>query len=97
MDIYCSKCAEPWDMDSIHEEIDNRYDGSKPDDYQKAYAQVKSEFYRDGCKAFTYAWDGDCSPADDAAKTKAAVSAVLYDAFGHDLDGVASDMADLGW
>lgn len=97
MDIYCPKCSEPWDMESIHEEIDNRHDGTKPDDYDKAYKQVKAEFYSKGCKAFTYAWDGDCEPATDRDKERAYIASALYSAFGDDLDGVASDMADLGW
>jgi hypothetical protein len=97
MDIYCSKCAEPWDMDSIHEEIDFRYERSSPEDYAGAYATVKEDFFGRGCEAFTYAISGPCTPASEDAKDKAFISAALYSAFGDDLDGIASDMADLGW
>ena len=31
MDIYCKRCGEPWDMDTLHEEIDYRCDGNAPD------------------------------------------------------------------
>ena len=97
-DIYCSKCAEPWDMDTLHEELDYRthYQG-EPDDYQQAYHALKEEFYGKGCAAFTFAINEPCAPADEASKDKAFISAALYSAFGDDLDGVASEMADLGW
>lgn len=48
MDIYCKRCGEPWDMDTLHDEIDYRCDGRTPEG----------------------------------------------DAFGDDLDGVASDLMD---
>ena len=98
MDIYCSKCAEPWDMDTLHEELDYRkhYLG-EPDDYQRAYHDLKAEFYGKGCVAFTFAINEPCEPANEDAKDKAYISAALYSAFGDDLDGIASDMADLGW
>jgi hypothetical protein len=85
-------------MDTLHEELDYRkhYQG-EPDDYQKAYHSLKEEFYGKGCAAFTFAINGPCAPADEASKDKAFISAALYSAFGDDLDGVASDMADLGW
>ncbi len=97
-DIYCSKCAEPWDMDTLHEELDYRkhYLG-EPDNYQQAYHSLKAEFYGKGCAAFTFAINEPCAPADEASKDRAFISAALYSAFGDDLDGVASEMADLGW
>ena len=97
-DIYCSKCAEPWDMDTLHEELDYRkhYLG-EPDDYQQACHALKAEFYGKGCAAFTFAINQPCAPADDASKDRAFISAALYSAFGDDLDGVASELADLGW
>ena len=92
VDIYCKRCGEPWDMDEIHDEIDYRCDGRTPDGdaYQELYRSVRDDFYARGCEAFTYA-GVKCSGSNS---TRAHVAAVLYDAFGHDLDGVASDLAD---
>lgn len=96
MDIYCGKCGEPWDMDEIHDEIDNRCDGRTPDGdaYRELYDTVKADFFARGCAAFTFAADA-CVGAGDA--NRAAIASVLYDAFGDDLDGVASDLADAEW
>lgn len=96
VDIYCKRCGEPWDMDEIHEEISARLragalDADAP--YEAHYSTVKREFFRLGCGAFTDVV-GEGYVCADTGSARAHVAAVLYDAFGHDLDGVASDLAD---
>lgn len=95
MDIYCKRCGEPWDMDELHDEIDYRCDGAAPsgEAYQKLYREVRSDFYARGCRAFTYAV-GDATWCVANGSSRAMVAGALYDAFGDDLDGVASDLAD---
>lgn len=104
MDIYCSICAEPWDMDSIHEEIDLRKsDGRMPAtsnqaEYDPLYSQIRNEFATKGCRAFTFGYsDGNdwCKPSNDPkAQFRAELASAMYDLMGDDLDGVASMMDD---
>lgn len=102
MDIRCPKCAEPWDMDSLHEEVAERW----PDKpwvkngqhdqtvYETYYGKVRAEFRAKGCAAFT-SFGASCNPETAGSSTAAAVAAVL-DLAGDDLDGAASDLDDLG-
>ena len=104
MDIYCSICAEPWDMDSIHEEIDLRQNsGLMPKtanqaEYDPLYAKVRNEFTTKGCRALSYAYpdgEGWCKPsANPKAAFRAELASAMYDLMGDDLDGVASIMDD---
>lgn len=96
MDIYCKRCGEPWDMDTLHDEIDYRCDGNAPDGdaYGELYRTVRSDFYARGCRAFTYAVGENPSWCKATGSARAAVAGALYDAFGDDLDGVASDLMD---
>lgn len=82
-------------MDELHDEIDYRCDGAAPsgEAYQKLYREVRSEFYRLGCGAFT-AIVGSGYVCKESGSSRAVVAGALYDAFGDDLDGVASDLAD---
>jgi len=57
MDIYCSKCGEPWDIDCLH-------DSSEHNTFQAA----RKAFYRDGCAAI---WGDKCT-ASDSLRTRAA-------------------------
>jgi hypothetical protein len=111
VDIYCPKCGEPWEVDTLHEQIEQE----RPDlnysrrgqagyasaedygrQYPEALAAVREKFYRDGCRAL----GGRCSEASEAAQTRAAFSAALHDVLGDDVDGIASELDDaeaLGW
>lgn len=49
MDIRCRHCGEPYDNDTIHEEVAERaYVGN-----ETTYTAVAAEFSKDGCKAFS--------------------------------------------
>lgn len=109
-DIYCPRCGEPWDMDQLHDEIDERMDSGAfkpircPESglhsgnaayveyraaYDRYYGIVRADFRRLGCGAFSWS-----TPCEATGSSVAHASAVLMDAFGDDMDGVASDMAD---
>ena len=86
MDIYCPKCREPWDHDSLHEEVDWRKYEGKP----ASYDSVKAEFFKDGCEALTAF--GTCCTARPEGRS--VVLDELYGLFGDDLDGLMSDLED---
>lgn len=83
-------------MDELHEEISARLESGVLDaeaPYEKHYSTVRGEFYRLGCGAFT-AIVGSGYVCEESGSSRAVVAGALYDAFGHDLDGVASELAD---
>lgn len=84
-DIYCPKCGEPVELDYLHDVAE---------DHATTFAKVRDQFFTDGCPAI----DSTCNPRTH--KTRAAVSAMLADLYGDDVDGIAADMDDLaamGW
>lgn len=89
MDIYCPKCREPWDNDSLHEEVDARREAGRT----ATYDSVKREFFADGCAALSEAFGCDCNPAT-VGQGRSVVLDELYDLFGDDLDGLMSDLED---
>lgn len=103
MDIYCPKCGEPWDMDSLHEEVSEHYPdrpwekagppGSRERQaaYEPYYSQIRQDFRRFGCSALT-AYGAKCStePDTDAAEAMTALLDIMPD----DLDGCAAMMED---
>ena len=42
MDIYCKKCREPWDIDTLHDVASEQ---------GRTFDQVRSAFYDTGCEA----------------------------------------------
>lgn len=95
MDLYCPtpNCGEPWDNDSLHELVS---DG----DYA-TYAEAASAFRLLGCAAFG-SRHNTAAPEEeprDAAfgLTRSEAAGALYDLLGDDMDGAASELADLGW
>lgn len=94
MDIYCSKCGEPWDMDCLHEEAEIRVKAlnvpiikisSEDPVYSATYNEVRKDFQKKGCCVL----GGKCSNN----KASGAISAA-YDLMGDDLDGAASILDD---
>lgn len=86
-DIYCPKCGEPWDLDSLHEEAG---------DSDRTFSDVYSDFRKRGCDALAGAFGyTDC--AQQARNSyRAQASAALMDVLGDDVDGVAAMLDDLG-
>lgn len=105
MDIRCPRCAEPWELDSLHEEVNARWPDSpwivkgKHDQtkYETYLRQVQADFRAEGCAALSAAFGTQTCNAATVGSTAAAVSAALMDMLGDDLDGVASELDDLGY
>ena len=78
MEIYCVKCGEPWDNDSLHEiayELDS------------TYAAMAKEFRERGCNLFGEAeW---CTSNGDRESREA-----IYDLLGDDMDAASSMIED---
>lgn len=87
MDIYCPRCAEPWEIDSLHDAV---AEGSAPD-----FAEARHIFAADGCGTL---FNG--RPCERSNHPRAHLAAELFDILGEDVDGIASMHADaefLGW
>lgn len=102
MDLLCKMCREPWDNDSLHEEVAERIrDGINTRDGQPTYTQVAREFATFGCGAlgaFTGKYDVDdqghmsINRCPDG-KVDPVIDAV-YDLMGDDTDGAMSMFED---
>lgn len=79
MDIYCPKCAEPVEIDYLHDIAD---------EHGTTFTKVLHRFQSYGCKAI----DAKCNPRKDHGRASAA--AALYDLLGDDIDGAASMLED---
>ena len=85
MDIYCTRCGEPWDLDTFHDVADEQ--GTT---WEAAVAAFRS----DGCGA-----TGWCAPCEPRRTARGSATDALFDILGDDVDGVAAmleDFADLG-
>lgn len=80
MDIYCPRCAEPVEIDFLHDVADEQ---------DTTFDAVYRAFRRTGCVAI----GASCNPEGDT--DRAAIASVLYDVLGDDVDGVASTLSDL--
>jgi hypothetical protein len=87
MDIYCPRCGEPWDMDELHFEAEDR---AARGDKDATYESVARDFRRRGCAAL----GGQCSDSPNTDRAEAA--SILYDMLGDDLDGAAALLEDMG-
>jgi len=83
-DIRCTKCGEPWDIDTLHEMGD--WVGET-----LTFAQARERFYREGCRAFRTVHNVEIDT------TRASAEAVLVDLLGDDVDGVAAMLEDFEW
>lgn len=102
MDILCPNCAEPWDFDILHEEVDARWPDKpwlhKGDDdrqrqarYKKYYDEVRADFQSKGCEGLTCIGT-KCSKKPD--KQRAMAASAMYDLLGDDMDGAAAMLED---
>ena len=76
MDIRCRKCAEPVDMDELHDIAT---------DMGTTFHQVRKDFAQLGCPAL-----GMRCNDEQTDRELAAISGALFDMLGDDIDGVAS-------
>ena len=89
-DIYCPRCGEPWDIDSLHEETDHRQGSGE----EISFNGVRRDFSRRGCLAMTVYRIPEDECVLDTGNARAMASGVLMDILGDDIDGVASLMDD---
>lgn len=89
MDIRCSKCGEPWDIDSLHDEVVLRDDAKWEDHtYEEKFRSVQHDFYVRGCAAL-----GErCGTPLSGGKANAI--AELQYLLGDDIDGLACTLED---
>jgi hypothetical protein len=83
MDLYCTRCGEPSDNDSIH---------VRAEELGSTYKEVLATFQAEGCgKALGWS----CEPAtDETRRDRASVATVLYELLGDDVDGAMCEMDD---
>jgi len=88
MDIYCPRCAEPVELDYLHDVADeNAYNGVGP----TTFNGVRADFASRGCAAL------GASECEATGSLKAQVSAAMFDIMGDDVDGVAAMMDDFDY
>lgn len=92
MDVYCTRCTEPWDNDCIHEEVELRQAKGEEADYYS----VLREFQSQGCVAFREFSGSDTRPSwcEPVSNMRAVTIGALTDLLGDDTDGIASMMED---
>ena len=78
MDIRCSKCGEPWAIDSL-------YDLTAEN--ESTFDLERGRFYSLGCEAFGTG-HGEVMPM------AAEIAGMLQDIMGDDIDAVASELED---
>jgi len=89
MDINCPKCAEPVEIEYLH---------NVADAVGTTFTAVLHAFQTDGCSAL-----GErCNPrVTDRDRARAAGAAMLYEILGDDIDGAAAMLEDFemmgGW
>jgi hypothetical protein len=95
MDLYCPRCAEPWDNDCFHEEVEARKAAGEKD---ASYRKVTREFHADGCIALreSHGVSSQCekAPAGSGAENRAMIAGLAAELMGDDTDGIASMMDD---
>ncbi len=79
-DIYCPKCAEPWDIYSLHDVPGLTFD------------EARAKFTREGCETFDSKCTGD-DELTEADRLKAMAASAVMDLSPHP-DDWAADMAD---
>lgn len=82
MDIKCPKCAEPWEIDTIHDYVDEC--GS---DFNTQYKLFRTK----GCGVAFSEWGVTCAPVDS---DQTYILGEMADLFGDDVDGYASLIED---
>ena len=104
MDVFCPKCGEPWDHDTIHDVAGEEYGvpygtpGYDPDEYQVHYRAKQRDFQARGCVAL----GGECGPASTRRDpvfglTAQEAAGALYEILGDDMDGAMAELQDMGF
>lgn len=89
MDIYCTTCGEPWDIESLHDAVDE----GNAEDYQDA----RMIFFGSGCGTLFNRRPCERPETGGPAVMRAEVTLALADALGDDIDGIANMLQDAEW
>lgn len=95
MDVYCLKCGEPWEIDSLHDVAEERYDSKYCDcdysseAYKKIFDQVRKDFFERGCVVLGTRCSKVVNPE------RAAATSALAEYLGDDIDGIAAMLDDI--
>lgn len=107
MDVYCSTCREPWDVDYLRNEAIHETDLDSAE--AKAWCQLSdkrlkfNDRYREKLLAVGWEFAGSvinvvhcpCCPRDaQIDQERAEIKAALVDLFGDDEDGLAAEFED---
>lgn len=86
MDILCTKCGEPWEIDSLHELIaDDKLAVAGDPNYEQVFSNLYARFRKEGCAVFGI-------PCSDNVAHPALLS--IAEILGDDVDGYASTVDD---
>lgn len=103
MDVHCQSCNEPWEAYHIRHDAIHETDLSDKD--KKAFKGKLTPKYRTAFKAAGWECGAGlfsirrcpCCPTEAVLnKDRAAMTDVLHDLLGDDLDGIAAEMEDMG-
>lgn len=82
MDLYCTKCGEPWELDSLHDLVE--------EGRAESFTRARVLFQNQGCEAF------GCTHNSERDSEVALASSLMFDMLGDDVDGIAAMMEDFG-
>jgi hypothetical protein len=82
MDIYCPICGEPFDIDSLHDAVE--------EGIATNFSSALEKFKEKGCNLWGYL---HCTTGVEG-KERAEISSALFDILGDDVDGIAAMMED---
>lgn len=82
VDIRCTKCGEPWSIDSLHDEADWQ---------EVSFDVIRRQFSLKGCEALGCG----CNEAT-LGSNAATVASLAEELMGDDIDGIASMLEDAG-
>lgn len=80
MDIYCVKCGEPIEIETIHEYAS---------DTGSTFTEVLQVFQSAGCGEAFSNWGFTCNPSIEG-NDRASIAAIAYELLGDDIDGAAA-------
>ena len=84
MDVYCPKCGEPVEIDTLHEYAESN---------EVTFQSVLDSFKKNGCGETFTEWGWQCNPSEHG-KERAMIASELFDILGDDIDGIASTIDD---
>lgn len=85
MDIYCPKCGEPCDIDTLHDYAQ---------EHHTTFREIHRLFQTVGCANSMPNYRWTCTPSRNPQRAQ--VARMLGEIMGDDVDGIASFFEDFG-